>query len=249
MPFSLVAWSESQDSATLANVAAVADQHITVSGDDVRVPQFASKLAGVYALGVNLTRAMLVSPSLRRMLNLELSPLDRAALPASTPLPIWFQDGPIELIPDENLNAQAAEDGSGAKLSTILAWLADGPIVPVTGEMFTVRVTSAVTLVANNWTNGALTFDQALQPGKYAVVGGRFLSTTLEAFRLVFPGGYFRPGGVGATAVNQLAIPGQRRGGWGVWGEFMHTTPPTADFLGTAADTAETGELDLVKTG
>jgi hypothetical protein len=38
-------------------------------------------------------------------------------------------------------------------------------------------------------------------------------------------------------------------GGWGVWGEFAHTAPPTVDFLSVSADTSEVVHLDLIKVG
>lgn len=249
MPFSTVAWSESQDSAVLVNVAALADPHIRVIGDDVLIPEFASLLVALYALGPNTTRAQLQSPTLRRMLNPEITPIDVAALPTTRPPFVMFHDSPIPLIPDESVNALAAEDAAGAARSTILAWLADGPLSPVSGEIYSVRVTNATTLVANAWTNGALTFDQTLQPGEYAIVGAQFRSTNLQAFRFVVPGGAHRPGGVGFAAISAIAPPGQRRGGWGEWMRFRHTVPPTVDFLANGADSSQVGELDIIKVG
>ncbi len=249
MPFSLVGWSESQDSAVLVNVAALADPHIRVFGDDVLIPDFASQLVALYALGPNTTRAQLQSPSLRRMVNLEVTPIDVAALPTTRPPVAQFLDSPLPLIPDESVNALAAEDAAGAARSTLLAWLADGPLSPITGEIYTVRVTNATTLVANAWTNGGLTFDQTLQPGEYAIVGAMFRSTNLQAFRFVVPGVAHRPGGVGHAAISAITLPGQRRGGWGEWLRFRHTVPPTVDFLANGADASQVGELDLVKVG
>ncbi len=249
MSFTLAAFSESQDSATLVNVAALADQHLTVSGDDLRVPEFANHLVGVHALGPNVTRAMLVSPTLRRMLNYEITPIDVGVEPASNPPVVMFARNPIPLVTDENINAQAAEDAAGASRATVLVWLSDGALTPVEGEMYTVRVTGATTLAANVWTNAALTFDQSLQPGRYAIVGARFIAAGLQAFRFAFVGGFFRPGGVGFDAASDFEPAHQRKGGLGVWGEFPHTVPPTVDFLSNSADTSETGELDLVKIG
>ena len=142
-----------------------------------------------------------------------------------------------------------AEDAAGASAGTILAWLTDGPIAPVSGEMFTVRVTNADTLVANVWTNGALTFDQVLPVGQYAIVGAVFISAGLLAFRFLFQGSTPRPGGLGYDDVSDLPPDKQRYGGLGVWGEFDSRTPPTVDFLSRAADTSQVGYLDLVRIG
>lgn len=250
MPFSIVAWDESQDTGgNLTAVAAVADPHITVQGDDVRIPDFAPALVGVYAMGPTITRAQLQSPSLRRMLNYEVQPVDIAAQPDPIKRHNLFVDSPIPLIPDESLNAFVAEGVAGAEREIVLALLADGPLSPISGEIFQVRVTGATTLVANAWTNGALTFDQTLPVGEYAIVGAHFRSTGLLAFRFVAPGVAWRPGATGCAAADDLDLPGQRRGGWGEWLRFRNTTPPTCDWLSLSADTAETGVLDLLKVG
>lgn len=248
--FHLTAFTESQDSATLVNVAGLADPMMRVQGDDIIVPRGLNQLVAVYALGISLTRAMLVSPSLRGRWNYEISPIDRGAdEPASPQLLVELFGSPLILAEDEALNAQAAEDGAAGTRATILVWLADGPFAPVEGEISTLRVTNATTLVANAWTNGALTFDQSLPAGRYAIVGARFQSAGLQAFRFVFPGGTWRPGGMGVDAASDILAPTQRRGGWGVWGEFEHNTPPTVDFLSNSADTSQVGELDLIKVG
>lgn len=249
MPFTLVGFSESQDSAVLVNVAALADPHIRTAGDDIIVPDWAPLLIAVQAFGLNVTRAQLISPSLRRVLNYEISPLERATLPASPHR--WrdlFPDG-LALSPDEALNAQVAEDAAGAIRTTVLCWLADGPLSPVSGDIFTVRYTAAVAAVANAWSNMAITFDQVLYPGEYACVGARLSSTNLQAFRFVVPGAFNRPGGIGAQAVGDILLPSQRRGGWGEWFRFRHNSPPTLDVLANAADAAFTGEMDLIFAG
>jgi hypothetical protein len=251
--FTLIGWTESQDSAALVNVAALADPHVRVSGDDIIVPgeqpgQAAlTQLIGAYALGPNTTRAQLVSPSLRRVLNIELGPIDVGAEPA-VPTPfIDLRMSPIVLDAEEALNAQAAEDAAGAARSTVLAWLADKPIEITRGDIRSVRVTNTTTLVANAWTNGALTFDQTLPAGRYQIVGGRFVSAGLQAWRCLFVGYQWRPGAIGYDVVSDVDHVAFRMGGLGIWGEFNHNTPPTIDFLSNSADTSQAGILDLIK--
>jgi hypothetical protein len=246
--FGTIAWSQSVDTAgVLTPITALADQSVRVSGNDIIVPTGLQNLVAAYGLGVNITRAQLVSPSLRRYLNPEISPVDINTLP--TP-PIGFMDltdNPILLDAEEALDANYAENGAGAQRGTIAAWLADGPIEPVSGDIRTVRVTGTTTLVANAWTNAALTFDQSLPAGTYQCVGARFFSTNGQLFRLVFVGGQWRPGGIMMQTAQQDDPDMLRFGRFGVWGEFKHNTPPTVDFLANGADTAETGVLDLIK--
>jgi len=245
--FTLVGWTESQDSAVLVNVAALAAPHIRVNLDDVIIPSEVPLLVATYALGPNLTRAQLVSPSLRRLLNYEISPVEIAAEPLSPTAWVDMRDHPIPLDPEEALNAQAAEDGAGATRATILAWLADKAITPIVGDIRSTRVTNATTLVANAWTNGALTFADQLPAGRYACVGARFFGAGLQAFRMLFVGYTWRPGAIGFDTAADVDPFEFRCGRFGVWGEFNHNTPPTVDFLSNSADTSQIGVLDLIK--
>ncbi len=245
--FTVVAWSASVDQAALAAIAAVADPHVRINGNDVIVPTEIANLVGAYANGVNITRAQLVSPSLRRLLNPEIAPVDISALP-TTPFRFWdLRDDMIKLDGEEALDAFTSENGAGATRMNVLAWLADKKIEPVSGDVRTVRVSATTTLVAFVWTNGAITFDQSLPAGRYQLVGARFNSAGLIAYRCVIPGYEWRPGGIGVTVDSGAEGNIFRQGNFGVWGEFAHNTPPTIDFLSATADTSETGELDLIK--
>lgn len=247
--FHLCGYTESLDSATLANIAALADPTLTVSGDNIQVPEYASMLAGAYALGANTTRAQLQSPSLRRLANQEIYPCDKTAEPVSVPPLRLFGQSPIQLDINEQIQALASEDAAGAAQMTVLVWLTDKAIEPITGEIIRVRVTNASTLVAYTWTNGALTFDQVLPVGRYAIVGARFESAGLLAFRFVFQNQTARPGMLGYDLMGDVGQVEARNGNFGSWGEFDSTNPPTVDFLSLSADASQVGIVDLIKIG
>ncbi len=248
--FHLCGWSESQDTAgVLTTVTALGDPAMSVSGDNIQVPNYAPFLIGAWALGVTISRAQLQSPSLRRIVNQEIEPVDIGVVPSSNFKRWVYPDAPIALDINEQLQALIAEGAAGAEQGYVLAWLSDGKIDPYQGEIHTVRVTAAKTLIVNTWTNGSLVFDQVLPVGRYAIVGAYFQSTNLLAFRFLFQQSTPRPGGLGKSQLNHSEMLGQRYGGWGSWGEFDSTNPPTVDFLGAVADTAEVGVIDLVKVG
>lgn len=248
--FHLCAYSESQDTGgLLVNCAALADPSLTVGGDNIQVPDYASNLMGAVAQGLTIARAQLQSPSLRRVINFEINPVNQLGLLEDPPRGLWFPENPIALDVNEQVQALVAETAAGAEQETVLVWLSDGPIAPIGGEIHTVRVTAAVATVAYGWTNGALVFDQVLPVGRYAIVGAQFQSANMLAFRFLFQGSTPRPGGVGSDGLDFYPQNGQRLGGWGVWGEFESTNPPTVDFLTAAINAAETGILDLVKVG
>lgn len=247
MAFTQIAYSASQDSSTLLNVAALVDPHVRVIGNDVVVPDALPYVGGVYAIGVSLTRAQIVSPSIRRRYPFEVTPIEIAAQPADPVKYNPFFYSPIALDGDEALNFQAAENGAGATRQTGLVWLCDGATAPMTGaEMFTIRATNASTLTAFAWTNGALTFNDTLPAGQYQVVGMRASSAGLLAARLVFSQYPWRPGCIGSAILGSQAAPIFRLGALGEWGQFAHNTPPTVDFLSVSADTSQTVDLDLV---
>ena len=205
--FTLVGYTESQDSASLTNVAALADPHIRVSGDDVIVPSGLAYVGGVYAIGASITRAQLVSPSIRRRYPFETVPVEIAAEPADPVKYFPMFDNPIALDPDESLNFQAAENGAGAQQSSGFVWLCDGAIAPITGaEIFTIRATNTSTLTAYAWTNGALTYNDTLPAGDYALVGARGSSAGLIAFRFVFSQYAWRPGAIGMDTVGEVGV-------------------------------------------
>jgi len=247
MPFTLVGWHESQDTGgALTLTAALADPHVRVVGDDIIVPDL-NNIVGLYGLGLYITRMQILSPSLRRIFNPDIEPLDRAGEPLSPPNFHDYSQNPLPLVKSEALNCKLAEDVAGAYWNTALAWLAAGPITPVKGEIFTVRATGSTTLTAYAWTNGALTFTQTLPAGRYQLVGARCQSTGLIAFRFVFPGYAWRPGAIGFDADSDLEPACFRLGRFGVWGEFDHDAPPTVDWLSRTADTSEVLHLDLIK--
>lgn len=247
MAFTLIGYSESQDtSGNLTNVAALADPHVRVIGDDVIVPDDLNYLASAYQVGLNATRASVVSPSIRRRYPFELTPLDANANPANH---FIFQpfSTPIQLDGSEALNFQVAENAAGSNRNTGLLWLSDGPFTPVTGsEIFTIRATGATTLGTYAWTNCALTFNDTLPAGEYAVVGMQATSAGALAARLVFTGIPWRPGVICTTVSTNVGNPLFRYGNMGVFGTFAHNTPPTVDFLSLSADTSQTVFLDLV---
>ena len=247
--FHTAAYTASVDQASLAAIAALADPVLTVSGNNIQVPTGTPALGLAFGIGVNLTRAQLQSPSLRRFINYEVRPIIRSATPLNPVPSIDFMDAPIDLDAGEQLQAWTAEDGAGATRMSVIVNLLDKAATPVTDPSFSLRATAGTTLTAYTWTNAALTLDQVLPVGQYAIVGARAESAGLVAFRFVLQNQTPRPGGLGNLSESTLTLPGQRSGGWGVWGTFDNWTIPTIDFFSSSADTSEVVTFDLVKVG
>jgi len=252
--FTLVGFAETIDPAGVdVNLTALADQHVTTTGDDLTIPalnQIVALAAGVASGGT--AKARLDIPSLLRVTRVYVSPIngyaDADATPEIVPNVMDYRQNPLVLRPSEIAQAVINSDTTAAALQWLLMWLADGPIRPVTGEMFTNRFTGTTTLVVDVWTNGTITPDDRLPAGRYAVVGMRAISAGIVAARLVFPGeqGY-RPGVLGALLDDNHDWPGFRFGGMGIFGEFEHNQIPSVEYLSSVADTAEEVYLDLIK--
>lgn len=248
MSFSLVAWSESQDtSAVLTQVAAVSDQHITTDGDDILVPEFAPNLAAVCAIGATLSQAQISSPSLRQRTQLDVSPLNIGAEPLGSQAYMPMFNRAIPLEPGEGLRALVAEGAAGAEQETVLAWLMAEMEDTPAGDIEQIRATATATLTAYGWTLATLTLSQQLRAGTYAIVGMRAYSAGLLAARLVIPGSEFRPGVVGYDVESDYAPDEFRPGELGVYGTFDHRFIPQVEFLSVSADTSEVVYLDVIK--
>lgn len=252
--FTTVAFYENIDPAgAFAPIAGVADQHVRVVGDDIQVPNQMNKIILAAGMIENTVapRARLTAPSLRRLVLPMLAPLNVAGAGAVEPnSPQRIIDrrlSPLELESGEQLNAEIFSNPAAAQDQSVVAWLGDGVIQPVTGKIFTVRATGATTLVAGAWGNTPLTFDEDLPRGRYQIVGMRPESAGCVAARCVFVGGGPRPGALGCDGVDDIQADVFRHGNLGVFGEFEDNEPPTVDFLSISADTAEVVYFDLIQ--
>lgn len=241
-----VAFSENVDLSTKGKVATIADEHVRVTGDDLVIPEL-DQIIGAYALSATMARAQLVSPSLRKLLNPEIFPVEATATIDATGRGFnnWSKD-PIPLIRGEKLNAEAVN--TAAEQTTVLVWLADTKPLPVGGDIRTIRATIPTTTATYAWTNQVLTFDQTLPAGAYDVVGCALFATAALCGRLNFVGGAWRPGVLAHNLVEDNRPEIFRRGNLGVLGSFDFETPPTIDVLTTGATGASVVLLDLVQT-
>ena len=257
--FTTIAFVEKAARAAAAynEIAAINDAHITVSGDDIQLPslsQIVLVCGGLSTTGDTAKAMRLTTPSMREKALFQIAPFnwitaDGVAEPLDPTRLVDMRDNPMVLVPREKLNAQE----SGIKLVTNASWvvvmLADGPIVPVKGPMFTVRAVGVSAAVVDSWASSALTFDEDLPAGRYQIVGFRPVSPNIVAARLVFVGGGWRPGAIGCDHAADVHSDIFRYGKFGVFGEFEDLEPPTVEILALVADAAATQEywFDLIQ--
>lgn len=252
--FTAIAYQEvvPTSAADYAAVLAVPDQHMRVDDDVIYIGDL-NQIIGVYCGGeATILHGYLSSPSLRRLALYDIMPLELVHSPINGQLMTLFPNSPLSLEKNEGLEAYTYTDQAvPADHSQVLVLLADGPISPVAGEIFSVEFTATITAAVNQWCNSEITFRQTLPVGRYATVGCHVQLTDGVFFRLVPIGESHRPGGLIGELVNFMPNHLQRLGGLGVWCEFDQITPPSIECVVNvgAAGTAVTGVMDLIKVG
>lgn len=250
MPFTVIGWNEhTEDAPNMEALTAAADQSVRVVGNQIWTPAL-SRLVFAFARGLDIQQARFESPSLRRVSYLEIDPMENLIVGADKLYPSVMYQGssPLPMVKDEALEAHARTGVDQATYQTVCMALADGPLTPVTGEIWTVRFTAAPDLVESAWANAEIVFDEALPVGRYQIVGACVWGFICHAFRLVPVGAINRPGGPMLYGAQQDTPPWMRKGGIGVWCEFETLTPPSIDVLGNDAGVANiVGHLDLIK--
>lgn len=252
MTLQIGAFAESvEPDGDLTRIAAVQDDTVFTSGDDMRVPSPLPFLVAEAAL-IEVAgggAAQIQSPSLRQVSNIDLLPIGLGLTFISPEEISVHPQNPIPMRGDEAVNFLVNGTTTTAVLNYGLVWFSDGPIQRVTGPIYPVRAESSATGVANAWVNTSINFAQDLPVGSYDVVGMQASGVGLVAARLNFVGGAWRPGVPGGVTIADNVGHQFRHGKMGVFGTFHTNTPPTVDFLAAAATVPMIMVLDLIFRG
>ena len=252
MPFTTIAWSESQDAAAAwVKVLGVPDTSVSVSGDDIYCPSLNQII--MYGGACDLTVASqmrFTSPSMLEFGFEEyISNLGSGLTFGDPPQVTDKRSNPIELTEQEAIQNELYNNPGSAAASYAFMCLSDGPVSPIVGgPIRTVRCTAAASLAALTWASSSLTFPVSLRAGNYQCVGARCNSTNGVVFRLLFQGSPWRPGGIVVNDEAEIGNDIQRQGQMGVWGEFDSRTTPQIEILGVT-DSAQEVFLDLIYLG
>ena len=252
MPFTTVAWAESQDAAAAwQKVSGVPDTSVSVSGDDIFCPSLTEVImyGGVCEQTI-ASRMRFTSPSMLEFGFEEYISSIATGLTFGNPPQITDKRlNPIGLTEQEAIQNELYNNPGSAAYSYAFMNLSDGPVSPLVGAPTrTVRCTAASALSAGQWASSALTFPVSLRAGNYQCVGARVNSTNGVVFRLLFQGSPWRPGGIVVNDEAEIGNDIQRQGQMGVWGEFDSRTTPQIEILGVT-DSAQVVYLDLIYLG
>ena len=234
-----------------------ADAIVPTLNNGLQVPRQLNRLAFVAGLGTSLCGIRAQTPAFLPYPWPVFQPVNRGSA-FESPARLW--DGhksPLLMNPTDEMDIFTSQNSGGAETEYVFVTLSDGTIQPPpAGRFFTVHGSGTTTQTAAAFTQCAITFDQAIPAGLYAVIGARAFAATAKAFRLapsMEP--LWRPGGTAVQTYDALDPAGQRGytldgqvvAPWGVWMAFYQNVPPQLDIFSTSADTAQELDLDLVQ--
>ena len=260
MGFALLAYSDTTGgSVTDHDMVAAVDSDFSQRNSHYIFTEKYRLMAACY-LGASVTRVNVQVPTWNAISRFNLWPLNKSADVPSPPQVCWFRD----MMPDIPTNEEFTVKNTSAasEVDDLFLWLATtdwSANIPPGKLVIPVRVTATITIVAHAWSAlGALTFEQSLRGGTYAVVGAEFQGTHMTAFRVVFPkyklygGRKLRPGWIAQNAVGDLEEASMQINPYrlGEWGRFFTFEPPQLEIWGnTAGSTTIEGRLWLVFLG
>lgn len=244
----LVAFGSSiSNTGALIQLNGIADGIIPPANNGFLIPPQFKYILGVSALGASITRAQLGSAAFRDYGNMDLEPVNVGTKFES---PVRWQnwmDSPLPIAGPVELDAYAAQGGAGAETDYAFAWLWDGQMQQPSKRPLSVHATASVTLTAGLWSRVALTLDNPLDQGTYALVGVRAKSATGLAVRVIPNDNTSnRCGALMVQAVDGYDLEVQRMGGLGTWTTFTNYNVPSLEMLAVSADTSEDVILDLI---
>lgn len=234
---------------TATDVTPVTDTIMNVQNGHF-IPSSDMMLMYGYYGAAGATRARLVSASLRQITTPYIRPTSLAIVPGVQQHIADWRRNPLKLRALEELELEAFQTSGGAGVVVGILGVSLSGITPMpSGDVYTMRGTGTTTNVAGGWTPCAITWQDILPNGVYAVVGLEYIGVTALAARLVFEGDYYRPGCVAAGLGTSQPDSMFRMGGLGQWGRFNSNRMPNVECLANAADTAQEIYMDFIRVG
>lgn len=212
-----------------------------------------------YAHGTSITAARFNTPILNSYGVRRFWPVERDVDVPDDPAVADMRDSVMLLPRDEEIQIATSNDlGAATEQHEVCLWITSkdrisgrslvrslppGALASGIGEIRQkVRCTATITSVATAWTGfNALTFEQTVRRGTWAVIGAQCFANAPLAFRLNFPRAPFQqnrklfPGGLCQQAIGEKPLLLQQDGGLGVWGYFASDETPTLSIYSVGA--------------
>lgn len=208
-------------------------------------PQDTPQLLFAAAMSTNISRARIQTPTLNKITNPFIRGVMSGLVPTSPGQVANYAMNPLQLAAREEIISFGTQTAVAATRITTLLGLLFTPNPIAAGSQYTMRGTSTTAAVANAWTLLAIVFQNQLPQGQYAVTGLQHQSANAQAARIIFLGGYYRPGCMSLAALSDYGHPIFRMGYLGQWGMFRDNIMPNIEVLCNGADAVHEVYLDF----
>lgn len=246
MPHHLACYTATVASTTETDIAAATDGILAIQNSHF-LPQRDFQLWFQGVAGAQLSRARLVTPSVRQVTTPFVRPVSAAAGWGFPQRIDTMEEGPLILRQGEEISLLATNGAVTSAQTYGILGLGLGPRTPVAGQQFTLRGTSTTTATANAWSTIAVTWQDVLPQGEYLITGAEFFSANQIAGRFILENQFYRPGAPGIQSLGNAAMDIFRYGGLGAWGKFTNYAYPNVEVFCAAGDTSHEVYMDLVK--
>jgi hypothetical protein len=233
---------------TNTDMTPIADDIFTISNGHF-LPDRDVSLYGAYVSSANLQRSQIVTPKTRQVVPPIIYPIQTSLLPPTRPNWMDSRVQPFMLRAVEEIALQVTIGGAANERSYGLLFVGTGLDHVPSGDIYTIHGTSTTAAVASTWTSLAMTLDQTLPAGIYALISSQIQSTNAIAHRWIFKDQSFRPGFLSVTSLGNLTDRDWYRGGMGMLGKFSTVTYPIPQVLCNAADNAHDILISFVRIG
>lgn len=246
-----VMWNNTAVSNTAeVDLTPVSDPVIPVTAANHFLPQRDTPIVYMGAASTNLQRARWSTPTIALVTTPFIRPINNA-LTWGFPQRVQDMAGqPMVIKALEEITMFVTQNGGATQQVVVTAGLMWQSVPAPPGNTWTLRATSSTTAGVNTWTQIALTFQNALPTGQYAVTGLTHFSATGIAARLIIENQVPRPGTMSIQALGNEAYWIFRGFGpedLGTWGVFHNYNMPLCEVFCTAADTSHEVYLDVVR--
>lgn len=246
--FHLGAYYGPAGDAVEADLPALSDDILTIQNGHFVLSQ-PMQLLGAQAVGDDLVRARLASPSMRQIASPYIRPISVNAA-GTQDANIWLLDyNPFVIRPFEEIQALAADSSGNTSDTQILIWLADAIAPLPSGNVIPLRITSTTASVDATWTTLSITYQDTLPGGAYAMVFSEHFSNNGIAHRWIVPNQLWRPGFPSITDINQRLPYALSKGQFGLMGRFRSNDLPRVQVLTDGSDNAHEIYLHVVRIG
>lgn len=254
MPFHTLAFTKLDGAAAVnEDIPGVSDQWAPFDASQHFTLQMPTRLKCAYFQDAGALNARINTPTLRYINLPSIQPVNVTGAPVSLSPKCFYDDTYLDLPKLDPIALEASNSGAGGVRAVGGLWVAAGDMGFTPGSITTLRCTGTISATLNAWTFGNFAFDQTLPAGRYQVVGLDVVGAGLVFARLVFTGGSgvqgMRPGVIARPTVLIYQDMTFRMGNFGLFGVFDSTAPPGLEVFATAANSAQTIFIDVIRIG